>query len=312
MSGPANFHPGVWVETPPSLEARAGRRVAAFRRPIGVIMAQARAIGSATVERFGETQRKDQWWIGPIATALGFGAFIVYSTFRAIYNGGYELGMGAEHGPAFLQDHSYMISPFYSPLIVLPSWVPAWVSPAFLILWAPAGFRVTCYYYRKAYYRAYFLDPVACAVGEPSSYCGFRRCEDYKGETRLLIFQNLHRYFLYLALLFIVFLAFDVLLTCRWPNGFGLSVGTIVMAVNVALLFLYSTSCHSFRHIVGGRRDVFSRSGAGKLSYRLWTWATMLNKNHMLWAWASLFSVGFADFYIWMVASGRITDYRLI
>ncbi len=62
-----------------------------------------------------------------------------------------------------------MISPFYSPLIVLPSWLPAWISPAFLILWAPAGFRVTCYYYRKAYYRAFFLDPVACAVGEPSS-----------------------------------------------------------------------------------------------------------------------------------------------
>jgi hypothetical protein len=272
-------------------------------------MAQVRTMESAVVGGFGATERKDGWWIGPVATGLGFAAFIVYSTFRAFYNADYQLGVGTK----ILPDHSYMISPFYSPLIVLPlpPWL-AWVSPAFLILWAPAGFRVTCYYYRKAYYRAYFLDPVACAVGEPSSFCGFHRGRDYKGETRLLIFQNLHRYFLYLALLFIAFLAFDAALTCKWPDGFGLSVGTIVMAVNVVLLFLYATSCHSFRHIVGGRRDVFSRSGPGRLSYRLWTWATALNKNHMLWAWSSLFSVGFADFYIWLVASGTITDYRII
>ena len=165
-------------------------------------MAQARTMEPAAAAGFGATWRKDRWWVGPIATGLGFGAFIVYSTFRAFYNGGYELGMGT--GPEALHNHSYMISPFYSPLILLP--LPralAWVSPAFLILWAPAGFRVTCYYYRKAYYRAFFLDPVGCAVGEPSSFCGFRRGRDYKGETRLLIFQNLHRYFLYVALIFI-------------------------------------------------------------------------------------------------------------
>ena len=136
--------------------------------------------------------------------------------------------------------------------------MPAWISPAFLILWAPGGFRVTCYYYRKAYYRAFFLDPVGCAVGEPSSFCGFRRGREYKGETRLLIFQNLHRYFLYLALIFLALLAFDVVLSCRWPDGFGVSVGTLVLAVNVALLTLYTTSCHSFRHLVGGRLDRFS------------------------------------------------------
>ena len=60
------------------------------------------------------------------------------------------------------------------------------------------------------------------------------------------------------------------------------------------------------------RSDDFSRSGAGKLSYRLWTWATFLNKRHMLWAWSSLFSVGFVDFYVWLVASAKITDYRII
>jgi hypothetical protein len=240
---------------------------------------------------------RGNWWVQPAIIAVGFTLFVIYS----FWSVGLSPGHSWHAGP--------YLSPFYSPRIPLGFWP---LSSAFLVAWVPLGFRGTCYYYRKAYYRAYFLDPPACAVGEPSSYCGFRRGRDFKGETRLLIFQNLHRYFLYLALLFIAFLAFDAALTCRWPDGFGLSVGTIVMAVNVALLFLYATSCHSFRHIVGGRRDVFSRSAPGKLSYRLWTWATALNEHHMLWAWTSLFSVGFADFYIWLVASGTITDYRLI
>jgi hypothetical protein len=272
-------------------------------------MAEARTIERATTTRgFGATERKDKWWISPLVTGLGFGAFIVYATFRAFYNDGYVLGMGTK---TLAEQHSYMISPFYSPLIVFP-WLPKWISPAFLILWAPGGFRVTCYYYRKAYYRAFFLDPVGCAVGEPSSFCGIKRGKEYKGETRLLLFQNLHRYFLYVALIFLCLLTFDVILTLRWPNGFGLSVGTLVMAANVALLTLYSTSCHSFRHLVGGRLDRFSATPFGQFCYRMWSGATALNQNHMLWAWCSLFSVGFADFYVWMVASGVITDIRII
>jgi hypothetical protein len=270
-------------------------------------MAQARMIEPASAAKLGATERRDRWWISPLVTGLGFITFIIYATFRAAYNADYQLGMGTK----VLPDHSYLISPFYSPLIVLP-WLPAWISPAFLILWAPGGFRVTCYYYRKAYYRAFFLDPVGCAVGEPARFCGFRRGPEYKGETRLLIFQNLHRYFLYLAIVFIALLAFDVILSCRWPDGFGVSVGTLVLAFNVALLTLYTTSCHSFRHLVGGRLDRFSGSPSGRLFFRLWSWATVLNRRHMLWAWASLFSVGFADFYVWMVASRSIMDMRIL
>ena len=99
---------------------------------------------------------------GAAATAVALGSFVIYSTFRAIYNADYQLG----HGTETLPEHAYLLSPMYSPLLVLP-WVPTWISPAMLILWMPGGFRLTCYYYRKAYYRAFFLDPPACAVGEP-------------------------------------------------------------------------------------------------------------------------------------------------
>ena len=186
---------------------------------------------------------------------------------RAIYNAGLSGGRG--------RDSAYLLSPFYSPLIVLP-WLPAWISPAFLILWAPGGFRVTCYYYRKAYYRAFFLDPPACAVGEA-------RGHGYRGETRLFLFQNLHRYFLYLALIFLVLLAIDVVHACIWPTAdgsghtFGLSVATLVLAANVTLLSLYTFSCHSLRHLVGGNVDCFSCVALGKVRYQAWTWASALN-----------------------------------
>lgn len=247
----------------------------------------------------GQTQRRDAWWVGPAGTAVGLGVFIVYATFRALHNADYVVERSA---------WGELLSPFYSPLI-RPAWLPLWLSPAVLILWAPGGFRVTCYYYRKAYYRAYFLDPPGCAVGEPSG----RR---YRGETRMLLFQNLHRYFLYLALAFLVILSIDVIRASIWPDGqggatVGVSVGTLVLAANVVLLSLYTFSCHSLRHMVGGNVDCFSCVALGRTRYGLWRGASVLNRNHMLWAWMSLFSVGFADFYVWMVASGRIVDFRL-
>src|SRR6516165_3482823 len=162
-------------------------------------MAQAQMVGPANAGGLGATERKDQWWIGPLATGLGLGGFVIYATLRALFNSYYHLGRGTD----VLPEHAYLLSPLYSPLFALPAWL-SWLSPAFLILWAPGGFRVTCYYYRKAYYRAFFLDPVGCAVGEPSRFCGLRRGKGYRGETRLLSFQNLHRYFLYLALIFLV------------------------------------------------------------------------------------------------------------
>jgi len=254
--------------------------------------------------RLGETQRRDAWWIGPLATALGLGGFVVYSTFRAVYAQHYQLG----HGTHTLANHAYLLSPFFSPLIVWPG-MPEWLSPAFLILWAPGGFRLTCYYYRKAYYRAFFLDPPGCAVGE-----GRQR---YRGETRLFLFQNLHRYFLYLALVFLVILAIDAVHACLWPVdgqgiAFGISVGTLVLVANVTLLSMYTFSCHSLRHLVGGNVDCFSCVALGQARYKLWRSVSILNRNHMLWAWISLFMVGFADFYVWMVASGRIHDMRIL
>ncbi|MBK9177007.1 MAG: succinate dehydrogenase [Flavobacteriales bacterium] len=243
--------------------------------------------------RFGATDRKDNWWAAPLTVLIALSAFGVYATFRVVQNAWYAIDDTAS---------AHILSPFYSPLIIWDG-MPRWLSPGMLILWAPAGFRLTCYYYRKAYYRAFFLDPPACGVGEP-------RRNNYLGERGILILQNVHRYFLYLALGFIVILTWDVIKAMMWPDGFGVSVATLILLLNTVFLGLYTFSCHSLRHLVGGRIDCFSCAAMGQARHKAWKGVSKLNSSHMRWAWISLFTVMLADFYVWMVSSGVITDFR--
>jgi len=166
---------------------------------------------------------------------------------------------------------------------------------------------VTCYYYRGAYYKAFWADPPNCAVGEPrKSYLGER--------TFPLIVQNIHRYFLYIALLFLVTLASDVwkALWFTTPTGgreFGIGGGTLVLAANVVFLSCYTLGCHSFRHMVGGFRDELSKHRSQQVAYDC---ASCLNRWHMKWAWMSLIMVAFSDVYIRLCAMGIWHDWRIL
>lgn len=268
-----------------------------------------------------QTSRKDRWWVQPLLVFLGLTAFIVYSTWAALQGKHY-----------FVEGTNYL-SPMYSPVLFdapgqtsghawfgpWPSWLawlpPIFATPAVLILWAPGGFRFTCYYYRGAYYKAFWGDPLNCAVGEP----GFRG-RNYRGEAKApLILQNIHRYFFYLAVLFIGFLSYDAIISYFFPvrdatgnvTGwtFGIGVGTLVLTINPILLGGYTFGCHVARHLSGGRRDHLSSLGGRKKVYDC---VSCLNRRHMLWAWLSLFWVGFTDFYVRMVSMGVWTDWRII
>jgi hypothetical protein len=230
---------------------------------------------------------------------LGLGSFLVYANWAAWQGNHYT------YGP--------YLSPFYSPEIwgdsphswlgPKPAWYPAWLpfSPALLILWAPGLFRVTCYYYRGAYYKAFWADPPSCAVGEPRG--------TYLGENSLpLILQNVHRYFMYLAVLFLFMLTWDVWKSVWWPDGFHVGLGTIILAVNVTFLSSYTLGCHSMRHLVGGCMDQFSSSPARAKAYDC---VSCLNSSHMRWAWMSLFSVAFSDIYVRLCSMGIWSDWRL-
>lgn len=255
---------------------------------------------------FGETLRRDAWWVQPLVVFLVLSAFLVYATWAAFQNAHYEFGP--------------YLSPFYSPVLFgdsahawfgpRPGWWPGWLpfSPALLILPAPAGFRLTCYYYRGAYYKAFWADPPNCAVGEPRS--------GYRGESAFpLIIMNVHRYLLYLALAFLVILSYDVW-NALWfidpatgRTGFGIGVGTLVLAVNVVLLGGYTLGCHSLRHLVGGYLDRMSGAPVRKVSYQC---VSCLNRTHMRWAWMSLVWVAFSDVYIRLCSMGVWTDFRLL
>jgi hypothetical protein len=242
---------------------------------------------------FGETSRRDAWWFSPGVVAIGFGSFIVYSLFSALL--WYPL-FGV-----YYEANGYL-SPFFSPLIG-ESVLPIWFSPAILILWIPLGFRTTCYYYRKAYYRSYFVDPPACAVGEPVAHRRYRLEAAFP-----FVLQNLHRFFLYLAFVPLFFLWLDAILSFRDGDQWRIGLGGVVLLVNAALLTGYSLSCHSLRHLVGGKLDCFSCSAMARGRHSAWRRLTGLNERHMAWAWTSLISVALADLYVRLLAMGAFVD----
>jgi hypothetical protein len=255
---------------------------------------------------FGRTMRRDAWWLQPLLTFLGLSAFVVYSTWAAFQGDHYHSGP--------------YLSPFYSPEVFgeggrgwfggKPGWWPGWLpwSAAFFILWAPGGFRLTCYYYRGAYYKAFWADPPSCTVGEPR--------KSYRGERSFpLVLQNVHRWFLYLALLFLPFLAHDVWKALWFTDpatgvtSFGIGLGTLVLALNTTLLSGYTFGCHSLRHLVGGGLDRLAGRPVRHAAYRC---VGCFNRRHMVWAWGSLFSVGFADLYVRLCSMGVWTDWRIL
>ena len=259
---------------------------------------------SITRRSAGQTMRKDMWWVTPLVTFIGLGTFVVYSTWAAFQGEHYRYG-------------GYL-SPFYSPEILgsatayfgaKPTWLPSWLpfSAALLILWAPGGFRLTCYYYRGAYYKAMWADPPACAVGEPR--------HSYRGENSFpLILQNVHRYFLFIALIFLLFLVHDAYLAMWFTDAagvtkFGIGVGTIILTANVFFLGGYTFSCHSLRHLIGGKCDTLSKKPLQKKAYDC---VSCLNRRHMLFAWLSLFVVGFSDLYVRLCSMGIWTDFRIL
>ena len=255
---------------------------------------------------FGDTARRDWWWVQPLVVLVCFGSFVVYTTWAALQGSHYYWGP--------------YLSPFYSPELFgesphswfgpKPDWWAGWLpwSPALLILWGPGLFRLTCYYYRGAYYKAFWADPPACAVGEPR--------KQYCGEAAFpLIMQNVHRYFLYIALGFLVVLTHDVYQALWFTDpatgrtAFGIGLGTLVLAANVIVLACYTLGCHSMRHVIGGYLDRLSRSPVRRRAYDC---SSCLNRAHMRWGWTSLFLVAFADLYVRMCSMGVWTDWRLL
>ena len=262
-----------------------------------------------------QTNRSDYWWLEPFLTGLGFLCFVIYTTWAMLQGNYYWWSANSEGFGGYL-------SPFYSPLLFIdgsvigaapishsifgpwPDWMPSLipVTPAILILLGPLSFRMTCYYYRKFYYRSYFFSPPACNV------LGVTQ-KNYKGETALLLIQNLHRYTLYIAIGFVLVLSYDAFLSFFQNGVFGIGIGSIILLINPILLGGYVFGCHAFRHLSGGNENCFTcPQGKETTKYKIWQGVSKLNIQHMFWAWASMIWVALADIYVRMVAKGYWID----
>jgi hypothetical protein len=247
------------------------------------------------------TLRTDGWRRSPLTVAGILTFFAVYTLVRIFMNKWY-----------FVDDFHYL-TPVYSPCLSKSCPLgasdlgqplgrfPTGLPLAIIIFPILAGFRTTCYYYRKAGYRSLWFAPQACAVPEPHGR--------YTGETRFpLGLMNSHRYFFFLASILLLVNFYDAAKAFHGRDGgFGVGLGTLIMWVNVVALALYSLSCHACRHVVGGRLKHFSKH---PVRYKLWTWVSVLNPRHGTFAMTSLFTVIFTDFYVMAVSAGWLSDLR--
>jgi hypothetical protein len=249
------------------------------------------------------TLRTDRWWLAPLRIGVVLAFFVIYATVRIFMNKYYWAGeqhyLTPLYSPCLSESCVPGSSHFGTPLPKLPVFIPIGII-TFAIL---AGFRGTCYYYRKAGYRSFFFAPAACAVPETH--------KKYTGESRFpLIALNLHRYFFYGALIFGVLNIYDGVQAFHGDGGgFGIGLGTVIIWVNLVCLWLYTLSCHACRHIVGGRLKNFSKH---PMRYRYWTFVSKLNPKHGTFAMTSLFTVILTDFYIMAVSAGWFSDLRII
>ncbi|CAN5212917.1 succinate dehydrogenase membrane anchor subunit [soil metagenome] len=245
------------------------------------------------------------WWAGPITVSTVLVLFGLYSMTIVFF---FPNGNGGEA----------LLSPFYSPQVGLPGWMPGFVTAPMLVLWIPLGFRATCYYYRKAYYRSFFWDPPNCS--ETAQQHEPRK--QYNGERALFVLNNIHRYFLYASIIVVAFLWYEATLAFFPGGSFGITVGTLILLINIVLVSAYTFSCHSFRHLVGGNKDCnscvsgrpSSTGGNAVKRFRRKTYngVSKLNKTHANWAWYSLFSLLIADIYIRLLQAGVITDLQIL
>jgi hypothetical protein len=241
------------------------------------------------------TLRSDAWWAEPAVSMIVLGLFVVYATWAAVV------------GSHYYSDP--YISPLYAPCIadrcahvsfhiVGSFW--RW-SPALLIILFPLGFRTTCYFYRRVYYRGFGM-PWACAVREP--------WPRYRGESkRPFIVMNVHRYFFYVAFVLALLHWSDFVLSFHFKAGWGIGFGTLLMGLDTVLLSLYVLSCHAGRHFLGGHVDRFSRA---PIRYRLWKLSSYFNPRHGPIAWASLVSVMLVDIYVRLLSYGFFHDPHFI
>ena len=194
----------------------------------------------------------------------------------------------------------YLMTEFQVP--VVQGLTDPFYSPTILVLPLVAGFRATCYAYRKDYHRHLFNHPNACNTDVRKDFKGRK----YTGETRLFRLENYHRYFWYTAVAILPFFYYDLYIAFTYQAGeFTLSLGALLLILNTLWVTIYTFSCHYFRHATGGNIDCYS-CPVNKKSVRrgFFNKISAINHHHEMFAWISLASFFLVDLFIRGVAAG--------
>jgi len=247
------------------------------------------------------TLRTDSLWRVPLVQATALTVLLGYVVVRLFMRQWYWVGEYNYLTPLYSPCISASCTPGSSHFGAIFGDLPVWIPLPIVVFPILLGFRGTCYYYRKAVYRSILQSPTACAVAEPAPR--------YRGESRFFLFMNSHRYFFYLASLLLLINTYDAVLAFFPPGGFGFGLGSIILVVNVALLWGYTLGCQACPHVLGGRLKHFSRN---PVRYAMWNRISWFNARHQLFAWASLVSVTLTDVYVMAVSAGWISDLRIV
>ncbi len=200
-----------------------------------------------------------------------------------------------------------------SALIVLPvksfdGYVDPFYSPTVLLVPVAGLLRLTCYAFRKNYHRHLFKHPLDCTT----SARGDSETRSYSGETKFFRLENAHRYFVYAGIAILPFFYYDMVGSITYAGGLTLRLGSVLMAAEVVALTLWLASCHSIRHLVGGRTDCYGCEFAGNKKNAVWRGQSYLNRHHELLAWAGLILIVAVDLYLRGLAAGMPIDATIL
>jgi hypothetical protein len=221
--------------------------------------------------------------------------------------------------PEFLEPNwrfwSFVLISILGTFLILEYRVPVYdgltdpfYTPTVLILPLVVLFRLTCYAYRKDYHRHLFYHPNSC----PSDLRIDNSDRKYSGETGFFRIENIHRYFMYTAWAILPFFYYDIYLSITYSGSITLSLGTIILTVNAVAVTVYTFSCHSVRHLIGGYRDCVNCPANLGRKNSLYRFQSRLNAHHEAIAWSSLIMFVFVDLFIRGMIAGIIPNILLL
>ncbi|MCL5437654.1 MAG: hypothetical protein M1148_00445 [Candidatus Thermoplasmatota archaeon] len=195
---------------------------------------------------------------------------------------------------------------FLNPVSPYLGYTDPFYSPTVLVIPVVALFRITCYAYRKDYYRHVFKHPLACKA----DIRGEKENRPYSGERSFFALNNFHRYFLYVGVALLPFFYYDFYISLVYYSGyFTLRLGSIILLANALLLTLWTVSCHAFRHLTGGHIECYSCKVAPNFRKKFYLGQSFLNAFHEDFAFISLAFVIAVDIYIRALIVGLPIDY---